>query len=172
MTTEFLVQIGATVIALATAIASFIAAQAAKSAATQTRRATQAQLVSTLLDSYASPEMLDAMISLRTWVGKNGTLHADEFRRLRRDDYDLVRGVDLARRRVSHFFQKIDALHTLGFLDEPTVRAVATRGQVAFFREVVEPLEAAITVSYDRTSFDRLGALYGIGPTLPPMASP
>jgi hypothetical protein len=73
---------------------------------------------------------------------------------------------------VSHFFQKIYSLHTMGYLDEPALRMAATKGQVEFFREVIEPLEAAIDANYDRSSFEGLGAMYGIGPTLPSMANP
>ena len=172
MTTELILQIFANGIALASAIAAFLSARASKHAAVETRLAARASLTSEILDAYASPEILSAMVSLRRWFSKHGTRSADEFRRLRQDEYELVRDVDQARRRVSHLFGKIHTLYRLGFIDELTVRAVATRGQVAFFRGVIEPLEAAIGVDYDRSSFDSLGGLYGIGPTLPPMAGP
>ena len=112
------------------------------------------------------------MMTLRSWFSKQGQRSADEFRRLRQDDYPSIKDIDIARRRVSHFFQKVHALHTAGHLDEPTVRIAATKGQVEFFREIIEPLEAAIGVNYDRSSFEGLGALYGVGPTLPPIANP
>ncbi len=153
-------------------IAAWFSAAAARRAAAATERATQVQTLSALLDAYASPEMLAAMMTLMSWFSENRERSADEFRRLRQDDYSAIKDVDLARRRVSHFFQKVYTLHAAGFLDEASVRIAATRGQVEFFRQRIEPLEAAISANYDRSSFDCLGALYGVGPTLPPMANP
>jgi hypothetical protein len=172
MTTEIIIQVLANGIALASAIAAFLSARASREAATETRLAARATLTNAILDSYGSPEVLGAVISLRAWVSKHGTRSPEEFRRLRVDDYELIRDLDQARRRVSQLFKRIYTLYTLGFLDESAVRAVVSRGQVAFFREVVEPLEAAIATDYDRASFDGLGALYGIGPSHPPMAGP
>jgi hypothetical protein len=51
---------------------------------------------------------------------------------------------------------------TSKFLGESGVRAVATKAKIEFYREVIEPLEAAISADYDRSSFDDLGALYSI----------
>ncbi len=57
-------------------------------------------------------------------------------------------------------------------MDESVVRSVATRGQVEFYREVLEPLELAVNPDYDRSSFEGLGALYGIPRSIIPMANP
>ena len=168
----FLAQAAGSVFTFFAGIAAWLSAAAARRAAVATERATQAQLLTSLLDAYSSPEMLSAMMQLRSWFTKHGKRAADEFRRLRQDDYASIKEVDLARRRVSHFFQKVYSLHISGYLDEPTVRIAATKGQVEFFREIVEPLEAAIGANYDRSSFEGLGDMYGVGPTLPPMANP
>lgn len=126
-----------------------------------------------LLDAYAEPEMLDAMHRLEAWAREHGDRLGDEFRRRRIDDYDSVRELDHARRRVSHHFQKI---HTMwrgaGLITENTVRAAATVGQVRLYRQFVEPLEWAVNSDYVRSSFEDLGCLYGIARWEPPMASP
>lgn len=172
LTPEIVIQIVANVIALVAAVAAWRAARASFLSAAETRRGSQAQLVSSLLDSYASAETLASMICLRKWFSQHGRRAADEFRRLRQDDYAAIAEVDHARRRVSHFFQKLYVLHNSGYLDERAVRTIATKDTVAFFRGLIEPLEAAIGVDYDRSSFNFLGALYNIPPTLPSDANP
>ena len=149
-------------IALLATVAAIIATKAAIDAAVETRRSTQAQLISGLMDTYAGDEMLHAMILLRQWRAQHGDSFAVEFQRLRRDDYDRIRSVDLARRRVSHHFYKIYVLQKQGLLSERLVRDVANQGQVSFCREVVEPLEEAIEKSHGKTPFDALAGLYGI----------
>jgi len=111
------------------------------------------------------------MICLREWFFKHGQKAAEEFGRLRQEDYAAITEVDQARRRISHFFQKIYVLHNSGYLDEIAVRTIATKEMVSFLRDLIEPLEAAIGADYDQSSFSFLGALYNIGPTLPPAAN-
>ena len=157
---------------LLAAIAAWRSATAADRGAEATAKATKTQLLVSLLNSYSSDEMLDAMLILRAWTNSHGERSADQFRRLRQDDYANIRSVDQARRRASHFFQNIYTLRTAGFLEDSDVRLVATKGQVEFFREVIEPLEAAIGANYDRSSFEYFGGLYGIQPGVPPLANP
>lgn len=159
-------------IALITAIAAWLSARAAKRAATETQKATQASLTGNLLDAYSSQEMLDALLQLKSFKDSYGDNFADEFRHLRIRDYNAISEVDHARRRVSHFFSKIHTLKKLDYLDQQAVKAVATKGQVEFFRQVVEPLEAALNVDYDHSAFESLGKLYNIGPGCPPLANP
>ena len=100
------------------------------------------------------------------------TIFADDFRRLRKDDYDSIRQVDHARRRVSHFFSKIHTLKKLEYLNDNAVKEAVKKDQVELFRHVVEPLEAALNVDYDRSAFESLGKLYDIKPERLPMANP
>jgi hypothetical protein len=169
---QIIIQLVAVIIAAVAAVAAVFAAAAAWRAARATRQTTQAQLLSSLLDDYAGDEMLKAMVTLRRWKQDHGDQFADEFRSLRQKNYSEVEKVDHARRRVSHYFQKIHTLHTAGLMDEHLVRKAATEGQVKFFREVVEPLEAAFNPKYDRSSFKYLGDLYDVSAWLPPMANP
>jgi hypothetical protein len=159
-------------VSLVTAIAAWLSAHAAMRAATETKKATHASLIANLLDAYSSPEMLDALLKLNDFKAHYGDNYANEFRRLRIEAYDDIREVDHARRRVSHFFNKIHTLKKLRHLDLPEVKEVATKGQVEFFRQVVEPLEAALNADYDRSAFESLGELYSIGPGRLPLANP
>jgi len=155
-------------IVLFTAVAAFGAWWAARA----THIATQAQLLRTLLDDYSNHEMLDAMLKLRRWKQKCGSGFADEFRVLRQNKYDDIIDLDRARRRVSHHFAKICTLHNAGLCNERLVRVLAVKEQVEFYREIVEPLEAALNSNYDKQCFDYLGSLYDIPRYLPPMANP
>ena len=155
-----------------TAIFTLFSALAAKGAATETKKATQASLIASLIDAYSTSEMLDAMLCLNDFKTCHGDNFADVFHRLRTDDYNSIRQVDHARRRVSHFFIKIHTLKKLEYLNDNAVMEVATKGQVEFFRHVVEPLEAALNVDYDRSAFESLGKLYDIKPGRLPMANP
>lgn len=131
----------------------------------------QVPLFSALVDEYRDSPMLEAMRSLKEWQQKyqGGAGGAgEEFRRRLRERYDEeAKLVDHARRRVAGYFQKICVCWELHLLTEEYVRRLANRSQVEFYREVVEPLEEALNPAYDRACFEKLGALYGIGSTLP-----
>ncbi len=102
-----------TIIAIGTvvvAVATWRAATAAKAAAQSTGRATQAQLFSTLMAEYGSPEMREALLRLRqtqdNWATnglQQGIEHwADTFL----EHGPIDNATDIARRRVVHFFRK------------------------------------------------------------------
>ena len=152
--------------------AAWRSSKAAKQAVEETRRASQAQIISSLLDAYGSEEMRIAMDELRAWKCQYGDKFADEFRRHRMEDDNKFSSLNQGRRRVSHYFQKIHTLRSSGLIDDSYVRKVATKEQVEFYREILEPLEAALNPNYDRSSFDSLGALYDIPQQPFPMANP
>lgn len=160
------------IIVFFTAIAAFWSASSAKKAASETRKATQASLIADISNYYSSSEMLDAMHLLDGFKSHHRENYADEFRNLRKRDYDSIRTIDHARRRVSHHFAKIHVLRELDLLDDNVVKKIATKGQVEYLRTVVEPLEAALNADYDRSAFESLGNLYNIGPVPLPMAKP
>jgi hypothetical protein len=167
-----IIQISAIGLALLSAVAAFWAAREARQSAIETRRATQAALISELLDSYASPEMLEAMILLRRFYEEDRGNFAERFRNLRSSDWLKVKDIDHSRRRVSHFFGKIYRLWAAGLIEEQLVRVVATEEQVQFFREVLEPLEAALSIDYDRRAFEQLGQLHGVRRYVTGMTNP
>jgi hypothetical protein len=154
----------AAVEALATVAAAFIAALAARearnatrearNAVIETRRASQVQIVGSLLDAYAELEILTAIKMVESWNEKRITPDSE---------------IDRARRRVAHHFQKIAHFAKSKLLDEDMLRIVATKEQVALYCQVIEPMENQINPDYDRSSFDILADLYGGRPQLPPL---
>ena len=144
------------VTAVATAVAAGAAvwaARAARDAARETHTATQAQLVASLLDAYASAEMLTAIHTVREWK-KGDSIPPDS-------------ALDRARRQVSHHFQKIATLKRAHILDDDLLRVVTTAREVALFCRVIEPMEKQINSAYDPTSFDVLADFYGGRELLP-----
>jgi len=157
---------------LASILIATIAAGAACWSAHLTRKATEGQFLKALFDDYAREDILDGMLNLHRWKAEHGNEFSEEFRKRRQKDYESVRVQDEARRRLSHHFQKIYALKNVGVIRDRVVMALATKVQVRFYREVIEPLEEALNPSYDTDSFEYLGGLYGIGKCSRPMPNP
>jgi hypothetical protein len=138
-------------------------AHAARDAANEARRAVQAQILSSLLDEYKSVEMRRAIRTLSDWYdGQHGQL-ADTLRMFNQKEADIPVELDEARRCVSHHIQKITIMWLRSdLLDNNIAMAALDRGKVQIYRELVEPLEWAITSSYNRTSFETLGKEYRV----------
>jgi len=162
MNTETVLGLIANSIALVATIYAAFATKAAREATREARRSTQAQLLGSIMDAYASPETLAAMKHLRDWEREHGQSFALDFQRLRHTDYVQVRDLDHARRRVSSHFYKIHVLKKQALLTDDLIREVFTEGQAKFYREVLEPLEEAIEHTPGPSCFDALGALYGV----------
>ena len=145
------------------AVITLKSVRAARDAADQTRKAVQAQILSGLLDEYGSTEMQQAIDTLRTWFSEQGDHLADELRKLKDKQIRMPDDLYEARRKVSHYFQKVTTLWLRADLLEKTIAAAALdKGQVEIYRELIEPLEWTITTSYNRTSFDFLGKEYKV----------
>jgi hypothetical protein len=148
--------------ALAAAFSAYFAQRSVKSI----WMASQAQLVSTLLDSWASKDMLDACIELTAWKKDHGESFAEDFKRLRCGEYDSVRLIDHARRLISHHFQKVYTLGKERLLEKRLVLNVVDEWQANLYCTIVEPLEAAVRPDYDKSSFVYFAAMYGIKRTV------
>jgi hypothetical protein len=141
---------------------AWLSASQAKHAAEATLEATRADLVGRLLDDYDSKEMDDALRQLEKLKNrKRGQIEAD-FRQLRSADSQEYRELDRARRKVSHYYQRVCAFHTLGMLDKAHVEQVASRDQVYEFIHVNMPLEYVQNRDYDRSCFRTLARLLAI----------
>lgn len=147
------VELAGVLAAAAAAWAAFRAAKAAEAASNEARRATQAEVVSRLLDEYASAEMLKAVAGVLAWDGT---------------EIGVDTGVDRQRRLVSHYFQKVARLGETGLLEGDLVRVVVSEQQVALFCGVIERMESSVRPEYDRSPFDWLAHLYGGRSRLPP----
>ncbi len=139
-----------------TAIAASVAAIASWRSVQETRKVAQSQLINSLLDDYASDAMADAMAELRGRKTRYGRDYTAEFRKRRSEEPNW----EHSRRRVAHYFQKVAAMYDKGLLDKKLARIVATKKQVKFYKEVIEPLEAVVDPDYGHSSFDVLESLY------------
>ena len=66
-----------------TALGTLAAARFAWIATKETQRAAQGQLMKSILDSYADPEMLEALKRLKVWTDMHGENFAEDFARAR-----------------------------------------------------------------------------------------
>ena len=128
------------VILLATAIGTFLAALAAFITANETKKASQAYLLTRFLDDYSSQTMLDHLHAVRQFYDKVMNFLSPE---LTRFEYKVeVDKVDPARRYVKHFFFKVQILKNAGYVDEQFVKQICE--EQAGFRllfSAIEPLE-------------------------------
>jgi len=146
------------IVLIAGTVATWLAVGATWLATRETRRAAQAQIVASLLDEYSTPEMLAAISIVLRWTpGKPIELN-DEF--------------DLARRRVSHHFQKIVALVNNGLLDARLLPMLVPKSEADLFCGPIQEMEMQNNPGYDRSAFERLARLYlghpNTRPRLPP----
>lgn len=137
-------------------IAATVAAYMAWLAADKTHKSTQAQLISSLLNEYGSDEMQEALVGLRKKWKENPTGYQKKFE----EQKDVDPNWDRWRRRVSHYFHKVAVLYEDALLDRKYVARVATKEQVQFLLEVIEPLEAGNAKGYGPFMFNILGSLY------------
>jgi len=147
-------------------------ASGAESAAKETSKAAQAQLLASLLDSYARPEFSDAIRELKDWKRVQETRFAEKFRQLKIDDYDQVAKVDNARRLLAHYFQKVWALHSLGYISEAVVKQAVSENQANLLQEYVDPLDWANNQSSFEANqaYTYLLGLYELKRWSPPIA--
>lgn len=123
-------------------------------------RAIQAQVLASLMDDYYSTDMLSSMLKLRQFQVSHGAEFARTFGRLRKDNYEEVKPVDEARRRVKRYFFKVFFLLESEVVTERFVKMVIVPSSVGFLREIVEPLEVEINRNYERDRFDRFARMY------------
>lgn len=148
--------------ALITARAAWRSAVASSRAADETRVATTAQIMSSLLDEYRSDEMSDAMTFLRHIAQGYDLEVQDKLLDLSQKRPGVYKKLNPNRRLVSHFFGKIYLLQQAGYIDDAFVRTVVGQGEVEFYLEVIEPLENALNHDYDASAFEYFAKLYGL----------
>jgi len=153
----FLILIIGLIIAACAAIAAWRSARA-------TEKTGLAQILMKITDAYSSPEMLSGMLNLRKWQKEHPDDYDTKFAKMRndKDEYPKIRIFDEDRRRYSHHFYKIWLLSDRGLVNESFVKKVATREQVDFLLEVIEPLERATNPKYDHSPFDFFRNIYHI----------
>ncbi len=147
-------------ITLIAAVGALGAAIAAWSAAHETKRALQGQLLINVTDAYMRPEILNAMRGLRRLWREYPTEFAKKFLEQLNSGSDNGNSLNHSRRIVSHHFLKIFRLRKLEFVDDTFVRELAPPDEARFLFEVIEPLEQIINQNYDPSMFDMFRKLY------------
>lgn len=148
-------------------VAVFAAAGAlgAWAAARATKRAAEGQILLELLSEYATPEMAEALVTLRAWKVVKGEAFASEWATAR--DEPAGQAVDRARRYVTSYFQNTDQLWQIGLISKRTTRAAVDKAGLAVLLYVCVPLERKLNPrvnSWVRTAIGR--------PMSPPAGSP
>lgn len=158
------------------------ATQIQQKSSSEFRRATQAQLISSLLDEYAKKEMLDALnnwkyFAITAMQSKGG--YVEEFDTLKgfatsyethttragiyKANADRYNNLNSDRRRITHFFLKIARLWDKRLIDREVVELVAPKEKVEFWKYIVEPIEEAMNPHlYVRRDFEILQEFHGI----------
>jgi hypothetical protein len=127
---------------------AFIAALAvffASRSVAETRRNTQAQIASTMLDAYATDYMLEDTAALRQWKIDHPVTSAEDFVTLREAGDKTAGRVDRARRNMAHYFQKAAILADHNLIDHKLLKDIISENQVRFATEFVEPLDVELT---------------------------
>ncbi len=158
----FLFEVLTLIALLLTAVAAWRSASASRRAVGETRVATTAQIMSSLLDEYQSDAMSKAMTGLRQFERSHRPVFQDHFLDLLQRSPDSYRPLDAKRRRVAHYFDKIYRLQRAEYVDDAFVRTVVGQGQVEFYLKVIEPLEKAIDLDYDESAFEYFAKLHGL----------
>jgi hypothetical protein len=102
-----------------------------------------------MLSEYASPEILSAMKELRAWQVERPKDFASAFKALllkrdkSKEETELENRLDLARRRVSHFFNKLRVLCDINVMSERDIGATWGTGTYTFVADVLVPMESA-----------------------------
>ncbi len=160
-----------------TALFTAVAAGASWWAVARVRQAMEADVLVTLAQAFGSPEMTGAhdLLSRAHEVhDKYGTGWAGDLKQAQQEGNEVFKNINAARRKIAHHYQLIYNLIKIRRHKVPDefVKALVSRDQALFYREVIEPLECEINADYDRESFEYFGKLYGIPRFVQPMKRP
>ena len=145
--------ISMTTLTAITAGAACIAAIAACLSAHRTRQATQAQIMSALLDQFGSEEIQQAHHCVVEFWTEHGDQRLAEFE-------TLPPKVDLARRRIALYFDKVHRLNRARLINQKFVEGVAERDSIFFYLKKIEPLENIVNRDYDKSAFEYFAKLF------------
>ena len=145
------------------AIGVLLAALFACRSANETKKATQANLISSILDRYAQPDMHKALNNWNVFAGKNYSDHVKEFIFLKELKIDKYVELDADRRLITHHFIKIAKLYEKNLIDKDNINIIAPLKEVEFWTHIIEPIEKEIYPDiYGRKYFELLQEIHGI----------
>lgn len=140
------------------------AAKATAASVKETRLASQAQIVSALLDTYANNDMLADIIRLEAWKDDHPNDWDSLFVKARKTE-KAAKLADRARRHLAHYHQKAAVFVTHGLISRDMLKSVISMSQVQFAEEHVEPLEVKIAIDGDpHWAYDILRDVHGLPP--------
>lgn len=120
------------------------------------RKVKRYELIVNITTEYASEEMLAGILRLRSWEEENIKAEksfSEEFGILRKSDYEKVKDIDIARRRIAHFFYRIHLLHENKVIDKNEIMNIITVGQIDLLQDLIMPLDMAISTDYNKKMF-------------------
>jgi len=135
-----------------------IAAIAAWKSAKATKKTVLAQIIIQITDAYSSREMMKGIENLHAWKRRHGTNFAKKFRE--KLDKGEAKQLDEDRRRYSHHFHQIRTMSDCGVVNESFVKKLVKSDQVDTLLDVIQPLEEAKDLNYDRSTFDFFRGIY------------
>ena len=122
------------ILAVATVVAVFYAYKTVKS----NQKSLEAQFLYDLFKEYSAQDMGEHVRILRNFK----RVHPDVGKAYK-EQYGMGSDLDLARRVVSHYYQRIGRLREAGYVSELFVRTVVTSENATFLQEVIIPIEKA-----------------------------
>ncbi len=148
-----LIEFPTIIISSIAAFATIGAAIAAFLAANHTKKATQAQLINSLLEEYSSKEMVKKMRILINWKDKycdknDPNKFIDVFKEMFSDSIksknNSFRKVDLSRRQLSHYYYRIKSMQEINLFDDKIFNIVLPDDLLSVCKNIAVPLSKAI----------------------------
>lgn len=143
-----------TVAAVVAALATTGAAVGAWRAASEARRAVEAQLLATFLEEYAEPRMHAALQTLREWADANRNEDQWDIESILRNP--AFTQMERANRTVKGYFDRVVRLHRQGYVSKSFVDETAHESGIEILFGIIEPVEKKIGEGYDPATFDAL----------------
>lgn len=151
---------------LAVVSAPLLAWWGIRAAAKLNAQATESGLLMTLMDQYASQEMVDDLRVLVSWKTDKREDFAGKWRTALDQGDATAQQVDAARRRVKQYFFKPLRLYENGHVGLPFLKTAAAMDGLNVLTEVVKPMEAALNPSSQAPArIDKLAQLCGTAHT-------
>lgn len=116
----------------------------------------EGQLVNDFLKQYSDKSMLEALRVLDTWQKEQGIDFDEKWIQLLRQGDSKALEVDVARRKVSHYFQNALSLYEKGYASARFMEIICGHSGIDIFYKIVEPLERAQDREYDKKPFAKL----------------
>jgi hypothetical protein len=115
------------------------------------------ELVLDITKEYASEEMLNGILLIRKWEQENKEVEknfAEEFGKIRKSDYQKIKALDIARRKIAHYFGRIYLLKKNGVIKNKEIMKIISTGQIEILIDLIEPLEESIDSNYNKSIFN------------------